>query len=357
MAQGFMNNDIVVEDWAGELTAVRHDEETGAHFVIAVHSTRLGPATGGTRAMVYSDVADAVADARRLAGAMTYKMAVAGLPMGGGKSVIALPAPRAELDSATWRRILQVHAANLRLLKGSYWTGPDIGTNSGDMDILRRSTDYVFGRSIEAGGPGSSAGNTAVGVFAAVQAAAREAGVADLSGRRVLIPGLGAVGAQVAEFAREAGARLLVADISHDRCAPFEAQGAQRVPVDEVTTTECDVLVPCATGGLITTRVAETVPCAAIAGAANNVLAGDEAAEVLRRRGICYAPDFVANAGGAIHLVGREVLRWSAYEVRVRVLEIGETVERIFKSARAQDITTGAAARQIAEANLAAALA
>lgn len=351
-----MNHHAVVKDWAGELTAVRHDEETGAHFVIAVHSTRLGPATGGTRAMVYPDVADAVADARRLAGAMTYKTALAGLPMGGGKSVIALPAPRAELDSATWRRILDVHAANLQLFNGSFWTGPDVGTESADMDVLRRRTDYVFGRSPEAGGPGSSAENTAVGVFAAVRAAAREAGTAELSGLRVLVSGLGAVGSRVAEFAREAGARLLVADIADDRCAPFAALGAQRVPVAEVTTTECDLLVPCATGGLITQRVAETVPCAAIAGAANNILGDDDAAEVLRRRGICYAPDFVTNAGGVIHLVGREILGWSADEVLARVQEIGQTVEAIFKTAGTQDISTDAAARQLAEANLAAAL-
>lgn len=348
-------DETMLANWDGELTAVRYDEQTGARFVIAVHSTRLGPAAGGTRAMVYPGVGDAVADARRLAEAMTYKMAVTGLPMGGGKSVIALPIPRARLDAKTWQRILEVHAANLRLLRGSYWTGPDVGTNSDDMDTLRRTTEYAFGRSAEAGGPGSSAEATGVGVFAAVEAAARDAGLGELAGRTVLVQGLGAVGAYVAEFAREAGARLLVADVADDRCTSFEARGARRVPVDEVTATECDILVPCATGGVVTSQVAASLPCAAIAGAANNILGDEQAAEVLSQRGITYAPDFVANAGGAIHLIGREVLGWSAHEVHARALEIGQTLEKVFKEARALGVTSDAAARRIAESTLAAA--
>ena len=343
-----MTEEGVAATWKGELTAIRHDEETGAHYVIAVHSTRLGPAAGGTRAMVYPGAAEVVADARRLAEAMTYKMAVAGLPMGGGKSVIALPAPLARLSAATWKRILEVHAANLRLLHGSYWTGPDVGTDSDDMDTLRNMTEFAFGRSTAAGGPGSSAEETAVGVFAAVEAAAREAGLGDVTGRKVLVQGLGAVGARVAAFVCEAGARLLVADVAPDRCVSFEARGAVRVPVETVTTTECDVLVPCATGRLVTSQVAATLSCAAIAGAANNVLGDEQAADVLRGRGITYAPDFVANAGGAIHLIGREVLGWSAPEVRARSLAIGQTMERIFKEAQARGITPEAAARRMA---------
>src|SRR5690349_14448140 len=152
-------------EWDGELTCVRHDPATGAWFVIAVHSTRLGPASGGTRAMVYPELDHAVADAWRLAGAMTMKMAVAGLPMGGGKSVIALPAPRGELDDATWRRILEIHAAHLELLGGNYTTGPDIGTSAQDMDVLRSRTAHVLGCSAAAGGPGSGAGATALGVY------------------------------------------------------------------------------------------------------------------------------------------------------------------------------------------------
>ena len=344
---------MVLPEWDGELTSVRHDPETGAWFVIGVHSTRLGPASGGTRAMVYDGVADAVADARRLAGAMTLKMAAAGLPMGGGKSVIALPAPRAELDDATWRRILELHAANLTLLGGNYTTGPDVGTNASDMDVLRTLTPHVFGRSTAAGGPGSSAPMTALGVFAAIEAGVAEAGLDGIEGLRVLVQGLGAVGADVARLAARAGAKLIVADVDPLRCATAaEDLGAEVIGTGDVLARECDVLVPCATGGLLSPVTAATVPCTVIAGAANNLLTDTAtdtaAAEVLRRRGIVYAPDFVANAGGAVHLVGREVLGWSAGHVADRTRAIGDTLAEVFTDAREHGVTTVAAAEWVA---------
>ena len=342
-------------EWDGELTCVRNDPATGAWFVVAVHSTRLGPASGGTRAMVYPELGHAVADARRLAGAMTRKMAVAGLPMGGGKSVIALPAPRPELDEARWRRILEIHAANLELLGGSYTTGPDIGTSSADMDVLRSRTPHVFGCSIAAGGPGSSAEATALGVHAAIEASVEEAGLAGVSGLRVLVQGLGAVGAKVADLAAGAGAKLIVADVDHSRCArAVERFGADVVGTGAVTTTACDVLVPCATGGLIDSAAAATVPCSVIAGAANNLLAEPGAARVLQGRGIVLAPDYVANAGGAVHLVGREVLGWTPEQVVARTLQIGETLRGIFADARRHGITSVEAADRVALRTIAA---
>jgi leucine dehydrogenase len=339
----------MLPEWDGELTSVRHDRQTGAWFVIAVHSTRLGPASGGTRAMVYPEPGHAVADARRLAGAMTMKMAVAGLPMGGGKSVIALPAPRPELDDATWQRILEIHAANLELLGGSYTTGPDIGTASADMDVLSTRTPHVFGRSTAAGGPGSSADATALGVYAAIEASVEEAGLSDVSGLRVLVQGLGAVGAKVADLAAAAGAKLIVADVVDARCArAVQRHGAEIVPTDAVTATACDVLVPCATGGLVDSAVAAGVPCSVIAGAANNLLAEPRAARVLQDRGIVLAPDYVANAGGAVHLVGREVLGWTAEQVKARTLQIGDTLRGIFEDARRNGITSVEAAERAA---------
>ena len=354
-----MDIETVLPSWDGELCSVRFDRETGAWFVIAVHSTRLGPASGGTRAMVYPSVGDAVADATRLAAAMTTKMAVAGLPMGGGKSVIALPAPRAALGDDRWRRILRIHAANLQKLGGTYTTGPDIGTSSADMDILRETTPFAFGGSAATGGPGSGAPATALGVFTAVRAAVAEAGLGDgtgVAGLRLLVQGLGAVGARVAELAAEAGADLLVADVDPERCAAAAARGARVVSPAEVTRTRCDVLVPCATGGLIDARVARTLPCAVVAGAANNQLADvrrPHAARVLTRRGIVYAPDFVANSGGAIHLVGREVLGWTEDQVTRRTLQIGRTLRGVFADARAYGITTEQAARDLAARRLA----
>jgi len=356
-----MDIETVLPSWDGELCSVLFDRETGAWFVIAVHSTRLGPASGGTRAMVYPSVGDAVADATRLAAAMTIKMAVAGLPMGGGKSVIVLPAPRAALGDDRWRRILRVHAENVQKLGGTYTTGPDIGTSSADMDVLRETTAFAFGRSVATGGPGSGAPATALGVFTAVRAAVAEAGLGDgdggVAGLRLLVQGLGAVGARVVELAAEAGADLLVADVDPERCAAAEAQGARVVSPAEVTRTRCDVLVPCATGGLIDARGARTLPCAVVAGAANNQLADSDrsgqAARVLTQRGIVYAPDFVANAGGAIHIVGREVLGWTEDQVTRRTLQIGRTLHRVFADARAYGITTEQAARDLAARRLA----
>jgi len=349
-----MDIETVLPSWDGELCSVRFDQGTGAWFVIAVHSTRLGPASGGTRAMVYPSVGEAVADATRLAAAMTTKMAVAGLPMGGGKSVIALPAPRAALDDARWRRILRIHAANVQKFGGTYTTGPDIGTSSADMDVIGETTPFAFGRSAATGGPGSGAAATALGVFTAVRVAVAEAGIGNggVAGLRLLVQGLGAVGARVAELAAEDGAELLVADVDPERCRAAAAWGARVVSATEVTRTRCDVLVPCATGGLIDARVARALPCAVVAGAANNQLADAEAARVLMRRGIVYAPDFVANAGGAIHLVGREVLGWTEDQVTRRTLQIGQTLCRVFADARAYKITTEQAAYDLAARRL-----
>ena len=349
-----MDIETVLPSWDGELCSVRFDRGTGAWFVIAVHSTRLGPASGGTRAMVYPSVGDAVADATRLAAAMTTKMAVAGLPMGGGKSVIVLPAPRAALGDDRWRQILRIHAANLQTLGGTYTTGPDIGTSSADMDVLRETTPFAFGGSAATGGPGSGAPATALGVFTAVRAAVAEARLGDgVAGLRVLVQGLGAVGARVAELAAEAGAELLVTDLDPERCAAAAARGARVVSPADVTRTRCDVLVPCATGGLVDARVARTLPCAVVAGAANNQLTDGETARVLTRRGIVYAPDFVANSGGAIHIVGREVLGWTEDQVTRRTLQIGRTLRRVFADARAYGITTEQAAHDLAARRLA----
>ncbi|RBM24266.1 phenylalanine dehydrogenase [Prauserella sp. PE36] len=348
-----MHIESVLSTWEGESCHLRHDRETGVWFAIAIHSTHRGPAAGGTRLMSYISAAAAVADATRLATAMTLKMAVADLPMGGGKSVIALPAEAPRPDLATRQRLLTLHAHNLERLGGQYWTGPDIGTSSADMDILGRQTRYAFGRATEAGGSGSSAEETAQGVFEAVQATAHEARLGTLADRTLLIQGLGAVGLRVAELAADAGARLLVTDLDPDRCATADRLGAKAINPTEATTTECDILVPCATGGLIDTPTAHRLPCAAIAGAANNILTNPEIADILQERGIVYAPDFVANCGGAIHLIGREVLGWSADNVRARTRNIRDTLDTIFTNARRYGISTERAAHDLAAAKLA----
>jgi leucine dehydrogenase len=321
--------------WGGSLCSTRFDPETGAFFVVAVHSRERGPAAGGTRAMYYASYDEAVADATRLATAMTLKMAIADLPMGGGKSVIALPAPRRAIDDRTWRRILAIHADNLATLNGSYWTGPDVGTTSTDMDLLHAASGFAFGRSEQGGGPGSSAPSTAQGVYVALRRAAAEADIHELAGRRVAIQGLGAVGFEVLRAVLADGAEAVVADIEPERCARARELGASVVPADQVLETASDIFVPCAMGAVIDLATSQSIRTSVIAGAANNVLAEPAAGDELVRRGIVLAPDFVANAGGAIHLVGREVLGWSAVEVAEHVDRIGDTLGRVFAESRA----------------------
>ena len=334
--------------WDGELTVTRHDRETGVSFIIRLDSTRLGPAAGGTRAAQYASLGEALDDAGRLAGAMTLKMAVSNLPMGGGKSVIALPAPRNEIDQATWKRILTLHAENIDTLAGNYWTGPDVNTNSSDMDVLNDTTEFVFGRSAARGGAGSSASNTSLGVFEAMKATAMHRGLGTLDGLTVLVQGLGAVGSGLAVLASQAGARLLVSDTDPERLAWARQLGHAVVGTDDVLTTPCDIFAPCAMGGVLDSAVARELPASAVVGAANNVLADDEAGEILHKRDVLYAPDFVANAGGAFHLVGREVLGWSEETVGARTRRIGDTLAEVYSLAESEDIDTDRAARILA---------
>jgi leucine dehydrogenase len=334
--------------WGGELTLTRHDPHTGAVSIIRVDSLRHGRCAGGTRAAEYDSLADALTDAGRLAEAMSLKMTVSDLPMGGGKSVIALPAARQDLDDGTWARILRLHAENIDRLGGTYWTGPDVNTNCADMDTLSDTTEFVFGRSPGRGGAGSSAHNTAVGVFAAMRATARAGGLGDLAGLTVLIQGLGAVGGHLATMAAEAGARLLVADVDPDRLRWAQEFGCRPVDPEQVTSTGCDILAPCALGGVIDDAVARRLPAAAVVGAANNILAGEHAGVILHDRGILYAPDFVSNAGGAYHLVGREVLGWDADTVAERTAGIGQTLTEVYRISTARAVPTDVAARELA---------
>jgi len=334
--------------WDGELTVTRHDQETDTTFVIRIDSTRLGPAAGGTRAAHYPCIGDALADAGRLAGAMTLKMAISNLPMGGGKSVVALPAPRNQIDPLTWARILDIHAENIDKLKGNYWTGPDVNTNSSDMDQLNRTTKFAFGRSVDNGGAGSSAHTTALGVFESMKATAGYHKMGTLEGLTVLVQGLGAVGGTVATLAAEAGARLLVADTDIERVELAQQLGHTAIPSDRVLQTQCDIFAPCAMGGIIDSTIATTLPTYAVVGAANNILADGDAGTILRDRGIVYAPDFVTNAGGALHLVGREVLGWNEDTVLERTRGIGQTLHEVYAVSEDRGITTDTAAKKLA---------
>jgi leucine dehydrogenase len=285
---------------------------------------------------------------------MTSKMAMASVPLGGGKAVLAVP----EIPRGQARRELMLRYGDLvESLHGTYITACDMNTRPPDMDVIAERSSSVLGRTEANGGSGTSAPNTAVGVFHGIRAAVAHAfGSDDLDGRTVAVQGVGAVGAPLSRFLAEAGVRLTLADVDDVRGKELaEELEAEAVPADRIAEVECDVFSPCATGGVLDADAIPSLRCRVIAGAANNQLGEPADAERLAERGILYAPDYVVNAGGVIHLVGYEMLHEGDVEVQRRLLGIGETLGEVFALAEAEGISTGAAADQLVAQRLSAA--
>ncbi|MEY4673068.1 MAG: hypothetical protein RL148_852 [Planctomycetota bacterium] len=275
-----------------EQVQVLVDRASGMQAVLAVHDTRMGPAFGGIRRRAYGSVADATRDVLALASAMTWKCAMAGLPAGGGKLVL-VDHPGLDREAA-YRRIGEF----VESLGGRFSTGPDVGTTDADLRAVCSRTRHCADP--DSGGPGDLGRATALGVFHALQATARHAGLV-LEGATVLVQGLGTVGGPLARMCREVGARLLLADVDGQRAKCLAAElGAGLVDPDRVLETRCDVLAPCALGGLLDEAAARSLSARAVCGAANNLLASDRVGRILHERGIPVAPDFVANAGALI---------------------------------------------------------
>jgi leucine dehydrogenase len=334
--------------WDGESVSIHRDRESGAWMFICVHSTALGKSGGGTRMKHYPGPTDALADGMRLAEAMTLKFACVGFPHGGGKAVIALATP--ELPQGAARtRLMREYGAFVNSLGGLYSCAPDINTSSADMDVIAEMTRYVFGKTPAAGGAGDTAPDTAVGVFHGIRATCRYAfGSDDLSTRTVVVQGAGGVGGRLIELLTQAGATIIATDVDQRRLDALARQGVRVVAAHAALTTECDVLAPCAVGGILN---AETIPllrCKAVAGGANNQLRSPSDADLLRERGIPYAPDFVINAGGVLHGGGIEELHWTRAELDARLAGIGDSVYEILQRAERDGISTDAAARRIA---------
>lgn len=337
----------LIRSWDGEEVVVRFDEPTATWMFVCIHSTARGPAGGGTRMKVYGEPGEALGDAMRLASAMTLKMAAVDMPFGGAKAVLAVPEL---LDGEARRGLLLRYADLVASLRGTFNTGPDVNTSAEDMDVIGERCRYVFCRTEEHGGSGDPGPHTARGVFHGIRASVRHVfGTDSLEGRSVLVQGLGSVGGPLAEELAAAGARVLGSDVVPGRA---ERLGAEVVPAEEVTGTECDVYAPCALGGTLS---AETIPrlrCRIVAGSANNQLAEPEDAERLRATGILYAPDFVINAGGVLNSLGVEHLGWTREQIEERLAGIGDTLEEIYARAEAEGITTEAAAEHLARTRL-----
>lgn len=325
------------------------DPGSGLQAIVAVHSTALGPAVGGCRFFPYSDQATAMIDVLRLADGMTFKAAAAGLELGGGKSVII-----GDPATAKTPALLTAFAKVLDLLDGRYYTAEDVGTSTADMDFLRSLTPYALGVSVEKGGCGDPSPYTARGVVAAMRAGWEASSDAvSLTGARVLVQGTGKVGAGVARLASAEGAIVAVSDIATERAAALAAEiGGTVVEPKLALTTQCDILSPCALGGVLSDESVPGLRCQLVCGAANNQLESDEASALLLARDIDYVPDFVANAGGII-AVAEERGGFDAERALALADGIGDAVRDIIEEARAEGESALVVARRKASRRLA----
>lgn len=340
-------------DAGHEQIVVREDAATGLRAIIALHSTLLGPGAGGCRHWVYRNPADALQDALRLSRGMTFKNALADLPFGGGKSVI-LGEPGRPLTAAQ----LETFGTWVDDLGGRYVTAEDVGMQVADMRVVARATRYVSGLGNDGLG-GDPSPHTARGVLLGIEQAVRaHSGRDSLAGVRVAVQGLGNVGFHLATLLRDRGAALWVADVAEDRVRrAVEVLGAQPLPVDDVLGADVDVLAPCALGGVLTPASVAALRAPIVAGAANNQLADDSVGDLLRERGILYAPDYVINAGGVISVAAEYLGERDPDWIERRIAGIAERLAAIFDEAQQTGVATSRVADGMAQARLAAAAA
>jgi leucine dehydrogenase len=343
----------MIQEWDGEEVIVRYDQPTGAWVLIAIHSSVLGPATGGTRMKPYPSFAAAMEDVLKLSAGMTCKFAVPGFARGGGKAVIFT---HRELNPTERTGLLHRYGKLIHQLGGTYLTGPDIGTTPEDMDIIAETgAPYIHSRTPAAGGAGSSGPFTALGVYAGIQVVCQQLfGEPSPRGRRVLVQGAGSVGGKLIELLSRDSAEVLFSEVDGALALRIrEVYEAEFVPGDTVHTTPCDVFSPCALGGVLNSETIPQLKCRGIAGGANNQLAEPEDAARLAARGILYAPDYVVSIGGAMGITGMEAMGWSHAQAEEQVTEsVRSALTRIFTMAAVEKITTEAAARRIAEERL-----
>ncbi|MDX6664768.1 MAG: leucine dehydrogenase [Solirubrobacteraceae bacterium] len=300
----------------------------------------------------YDDSRAALRDALRLSRAMTFKSAVAGLPLGGGKGVIMLPEGQPEPRHR--KDVLLDFADTVEALRGSYITAEDVGTSAKDMQVIAGGTPHVSGLSRRRGGSGDPSPFTALGVHAAIAAScARVFGTPSLKGRSVCLTGLGHVGMRLAKDLLRAGATVLATDIDARKRAEIKAAGGRWIAADRALAQAADVFAPCALGGILDHETVGELQVPIVAGAANNQLGDDGTADLLHARGILWAPDFVANAGGIINIaVELEPGGYDPKRARTRVRGIGDTLQRIFEDAAAIGATPLTAAMELARRRL-----
>jgi valine dehydrogenase (NAD+) len=327
------------------------DAPTGLRAIIAIHSTALGPALGGTRFYPYGSESQALSDVLNLSRAMTYKNAVAGLDLGGGKAVIIGDPGRHKSEA-----LLRAYGRFLESLSGRYITACDVGTYSEDMDIVARECRHVAGRTLPNGGAGDSSVLTAFGVFAGLRAAAEHTwGSTSLEGRRVGIEGVGKVGAKLADHLAEAGAELVICDVDPRATERVSAKHPGAVTVADrhaLIASNIDILAPCALGGTLDDEAVGSLTAKIVCGGANNQLAHAGIEKMLADKGILYAPDYVVNSGGVIQ-VADEFTGFNFDRAKGRAEKIFDTTRKVFSIADEDGVPPPVAADRLAERRIA----
>ncbi len=330
------------------------DPDSGLRAIIAIHSTVLGPAGGGCRMWSYRSDDEALRDALRLSKAMTYKIALAGLPGGGGKTVIMGDASKDKTDD-----LMRAIGRAVQRLNGRYIIAEDVGTTPEDMEVIATQTDFVVGRP---GASGDTSPATGYGVYLGLLTAAkRKLGIDSLDGVRVAVQGAGNVSTYLCQHLHAAGARISVADTNAEAAARIgERFGAAIVSPDVIYDEDAEIFAPCALGSVLNDDSIPRLKCSVVAGGANNQLAEDRHADELAGRGILYAPDYVVNAGGIINAY-REAIRLAREDVggydeawaMDQVRQIAATLDTVFETAEEQSITPDRAAEKMVDAVLA----
>lgn len=343
----------LLQSWDGESVILHPDRPRGATIIIAIHSTRLGPAGGGTRMKNYPDLPSALRDAMRLSAVMTYKFAAVNMPQGGGKCVIAVPP---NLESGVRAELLRRYGSLIHSFGGIFSTGPDVGTTDKDMDVIAESgSPYVFGRTPARGGSGNSGPPTAIGVLAGLKVVCEELFGGAVAQKRILVQGVGSVGAELIRLLRAQSAQVAFSDVDARAVAHWrDVEHVEFISPDKIYETPCDIFSPCALGGVLNEKTIPQLACRAVVGSANNQLGEERDAERLHARGIFYAPDFIVNVGGAMGLIGMESLGWSRAEADKRIAAaVTNSLRDLMRLAKKENINSELAARRIAEEKLA----
>ncbi len=336
-----------MQTFGHEQLLLSHDPSCGYFGIVAIHDTTLGPALGGTRFWQYASTAEAITDALRLARGMSYKAAVAGINLGGGKSVIIGDNKLIDREA-----LFRAHGRFIETLGGRYITAEDIGTSPADMEYIKLETDHVAGLLGLSGDPSPV---TAYGVYVGMKAAAMARWGSDsLSGKTVAVQGAGKVAYYLCRHLHAEGVNLIVTDIDQEKLKRVVAEtGARAVDPEAIYQQQADVYAPCALGAVINDRTLPRLKVQIIAGGANNQLAEDRHGDELEKKGILYAPDYVINGGGVINVYG-ELHRWPQERAQKKAGEIYDTLLRIFEIARRDRIPTYQAADRLAEQRIAA---